>query len=109
MSSYLFLPLAMLKFWYIESPQTLWGFFGSLNHAFFQLFSLPLLLKTFFKPLKNEYREGLVGFSIAMGMLTKSLMIIVDTLMLVILLTIEVIIFLAFLAFPLMTVIMLFL
>lgn len=109
MSSYLFLPLAMLKFWYIESPMTLWGFFGSINSSFFQLFSLPLLIKTYFKPLKNEYREGLVGFSIAMGIMAKTLMIFVDLIFLVILLTIEFVVFISFLAFPVITIVMLFL
>jgi len=99
-TSYLFLPLAFLKFWYFESPRELIGFFGSLNKAFFQLFSLPLLLRTFFKPLKNEYREGLVGFSIAMGMFIKSGFIFVDLIFLAILLAFEIAVIFLFLAFP---------
>ena len=64
------LPVQFLKFWFIDAPRNLIAFFNSLNNAFLQLCSLPLLLKTYFKPWKNEYREGLVGFSIGMGIFT---------------------------------------
>lgn len=109
MKAYLFLPFAIVKFWYIESPVTLFNYFRSVNHSFFQLFSLPLLLKTYFQPLKNEYREGLVGFSRAMGMIIKSFLIFADTLMLIFLLVIEISIFVSFLVFPIATVVILFL
>ena len=108
MRSYLFLPVSFLKFWYLESPREIVAFFGSLNKAFFQLFSLPLFIRTFFKPLKNEYRPGLVGFSRGMGMFIKSVFILVDIIMLVLLLFIEVGLLLLFLAFPIMTIVMLF-
>lgn len=103
MNNAFLLPVAFLKFWYYESPKELLGFFGSVNSAFFQLFSLPLFLKTFFKPIKNEYREGLVGFSIALGVSIKSILIIVDTMLLLIILTFEITVFFSFLAFPVLT------
>jgi hypothetical protein len=109
MKNYLFLPVALLKFWYIESPLALLGFFKSINQAFFQLFSLPLFLKTYFKPLKNEYREGLVGFSIAMGVIVKTFLILADTFMLLVILFFEISIFVSFLAFPIATILVLFL
>lgn len=108
MNSYLFLPLAFLKFWYIDAPSEIIGFFRSLNSSFFQLFSLPLFLRTYFKPLKNEYREGLVGFSIAMGIVVKTFFIIVDLLILLVLLMVEFAILFFFLAFPILTVMLLF-
>lgn len=108
MNSYLFLPLAFLKFWYIDSPTELFGFFRSLNSGFFQLFSLPLFLRTYFKPLKNEYREGLVGFSIAMGIIIKTFFILVDLLILTVLLVIEFAVLFFFLAFPALTIMLLF-
>lgn len=40
------------------------------------LVSLRLLLRSFFKPLKNEYRDGLVIFSILMGMIVKTILMI---------------------------------
>ena len=100
MTAYLFLPVAFLKFWFIEAPIGMLGYFGSLNRAFLQLFSLPLFLRTFFKPLKNEYREGLVGFSIAMGIAVKSILIAVDLALFFVLLAFEVVFLLYFLLLP---------
>lgn len=105
--NYLILPLTFLKFWYIDSPREIFGFFASINAAFFKLFSLPLLIKTFFKPLKNEYRQGLVRFSRVMGVMIKSVLIFVDVLILVLLLSVEIAILSGFLAFPILTVLLL--
>ncbi|MEN9407258.1 MAG: hypothetical protein RLZZ455_474 [Candidatus Parcubacteria bacterium] len=106
---YLSLPGVFLKFWYVDSLLGLTHFFATLNHAFFQLFSLPLLLKTFFRPLKNEYRDGLVGFSIGMGIAIKSILIFVDLLLFLLLLLGETFFILAFLLLPIATVVLLFL
>ncbi len=103
MKSYLFLPLTFLKFWYFDAPSEIIGFFASLNKAFFEAFALPLFLKTFFKPLKNEYRQGLVGFSRGMGMFVKTFFIIADLVILIPLLCFEILVFVLFLAFPIMT------
>jgi len=73
------LPVIFLKFWFWEAPLRMIQFFFSVNHAALQILSLPLMLRTFFKPLKNEYRKGLVGFSIGMGIVIKSILIFVDT------------------------------
>ncbi len=108
MNSYLLLPFIFLKFWYFDSPRGMIGFFLSLNHAFFELFSLPLFLRTFFKPLKNEYRQGLVGFSRGMGMVVKTGFIIVDLLLFFVLLSFELSVFVAFLAFPVISVLLFF-
>jgi hypothetical protein len=105
---YAVLPLLFLKFWFVDSPATLVMFFISLNKAFFRLFSLPLLIQTFFKPLKNEYRQGLVKFSIAMGIIVKSFLIIADLAMLFLLLLLEVTIFVAYVLFPVATIALLF-
>jgi len=108
MSNYLFLPFDFLKFWYFDSPREIIGFFDSLNNSFFQLFSLPLFLRTFFKPLKNEYRQGLVAFSRGMGMVIKTFFIIADVIILIPLLAIEALVLILFLAFPIMTLSLLF-
>ena len=102
------LPLAFLRFWFFEAPIGLIGFFGSLNKAFLQLFSLPLLARTYFKPWKNEYREGLVGFSIGMGMFIKSIVIIADIVLLLFLLLVELITILGFILWPIGTLFLLF-
>lgn len=107
MNSYLLLPLTFLKFWYLESPREIIGYCLSLNSAFFKLFSLPLMLKTFFQPLKNEYRPGLVRFSRVMGVMVKSVLIFADMLLLIILFVGEVAVLLGFLAFPILTVLLL--
>lgn len=109
MKYYGFLPIHILLFWYKDAPIALFGFFSSVNTAFFQLFSLPLLLKTFFKPLKNEYREGLVKFSIAMGIVVKSVLIFIDLIIFSLVLFIEVMSFAGFLFFPIATILILFL
>ncbi|HUQ85659.1 MAG TPA: hypothetical protein VM077_05005 [Candidatus Limnocylindrales bacterium] len=109
MNSYIFLPIAFLKFWFFEAPREIYGFFSSVNQAFFQLFALPMFLKTFFKPLKNEYRPGLVGFSRAMGMVIKSVIIIADLFILIPLVVFELIVFVSFVSLPLMTILILFL
>lgn len=108
MTGLIFLPINFLKFWFFEAPKAILGFFVSLNKAFFQLFSLPLLIKTYFKPWKNEYRKGLVGFSIAMGMFIKTFVIFADLLLFFFLLIIELTFFLIFILWPFATIYLLF-
>jgi hypothetical protein len=109
MRRYLFLPLSFLKFWFYEAPRAIVGFFASLNNAFFQLFGLVIFIKTFFKPLKNEYRQGLVGFSRWMGMAVKALLITADLVILTPLLLFEAAVLVLFLTSPIMTFWLLFL
>lgn len=106
--SIILLPFYILKFWYLEAPIKLLKYFVHLNKAFFHLFSLPLMLRTFFKPWKNEYREGLVKFSIFMGMVFKTMFIIADIFLFSLLFLFEVVVFMAFLAWPVLTFYMLF-
>ncbi len=108
MTGLIFFPIIFLKFWFFEAPRAILHFFASLNRAFFQLFSLPLLLKTYFKPWKNEYRQGLVGFSIAMGIFIKTFVILADLLLFLFLLIIELAFFLMFIFWPFATVYLLF-
>ncbi len=96
----LLLPLNILKFWYLEAPKLLFSFFISLDKAFLGVFSLPLMLKTFFRPWKNEYREGLIGFSIVMGVVIKSLFILADLILFTALIIVEIILFSGFLIWP---------
>ena len=53
-----------------------------------ELLSVPILLRTFFKPLKNEYREGLVFFSIITGVVIKLILLTTSALFLLIALAI---------------------
>lgn len=103
------LPFVFLKFWYFDAPIEMLRIFRSINSYFMQLFALPLCLKTFFKPLKNEYRQGLVGFSRAMGMALKSFFILADLIILFFLILFEFIFIISFLIFPVTTAVLLFL
>lgn len=108
MGFYLLLPILFLRFWFYEAPIGIVGFFKSFNHAFLQLFSLPLFLRTYFKPLKNEYRTGLVGFSIGIGIFIKTILIIVDSMLFILLLFIEGLFLSLFIIWPILTVFILF-
>jgi len=105
---YLKLPLLFLEFWFVEAPVSLISYFASLNKAFLQLFSLPLLLKTYFKPWKNEYREGLVITAIFLGVVIKTGVIFADLILLVLLLILEGILVLGFIMWPVATLVLLF-
>lgn len=96
----------IIKFWYLEAPKNILIFFISLNKTFLGVFSLSLMLKTFFKPWKNEYREGLVGFSIFMGMTIKSLFILADIILLIGLIVFEILLFIGFLIWPFVIIIL---
>ena len=102
------LPVMFLRFWFLEAPSSLISFFTSLNKAVLELFSLQLLVKTFFKPWKNEYRKGLVGFSRGMGMFIKSFVIAADLFILLLLILFEIIIFFLFVLWPFIAIILLF-
>src|SRR3989338_7694191 len=105
---YLSSPIIFLKFWYIEAPIGLLKFFSSLNNSALALLSLPLLVKTYFKPWKNEYRKGLVVFSIAMGIFVKTFVIMADLILVFLLLFLEIIFFISFLLWPVGTIFLLF-
>ncbi|OGH21322.1 MAG: hypothetical protein A2958_00790 [Candidatus Levybacteria bacterium RIFCSPLOWO2_01_FULL_38_13] len=106
---YLSIPIIFLKFWYLEAPIGLIRFFSSLNNSTLQLLSLPLLIKTYFKPWKNEYRKGLVAFSIAMGIFIKTFVISAELLIFFLILIFEILFFITFLFWPVGTVLILFL
>ena len=104
MPAYLFsLPVLFLKFWFIEAPFRLFKYFLSVNHAFLQFLSLALVLKTFFKPLKNEYRKGLVLFSVIFGIFLKTILIFIDLFFFSLLMIAEIVIIILFVAWPFLT------
>ncbi|MEK7186606.1 MAG: hypothetical protein AAB675_04595 [Patescibacteria group bacterium] len=100
---FLTLPLIFLKFWYFDAPITIIKYLASFNRAFLQLISLPLLIRTFFRPWKNEYRKGLIWFSICMGIFIKSFVIISDLMIFSFVLIVEVIFLTCFLFWPIAT------
>ncbi len=105
---YLSLPIVFLKFWYLEAPGEFFSFFNSLNKALLSLLSLPLLVGTFFKPWKNEYRKGLVAFSIFMGIFIKTFVILADTIIFILVLLFEAVFLISFLLWPIATLVLIF-
>src|SRR5690348_17227678 len=93
-----------LVFWFYEAPKGLLAYFGSFNTALLKLFSFRLLLVTFFKPWKNEYRKGLVGFSIGMGMFIKSWILLFDVLLLAGFVALELVAVIGFILWPFVTI-----
>jgi hypothetical protein len=108
MSAYLSLPLVFLHFWFLEAPWAIIRSFGNVNASYLQLTSLRLLVQTFFMPVKNEYRKGLVLFSIGMGIFLKSILILISLLGLGVVVAIEIMLFLCFLVTPIIAVTFLF-
>ncbi len=108
MQSVLTLGFDFLFFWFIQAPKGLASYFASFNNAFLKLFSFRQFVSTFFKPWKNEYRQGLVGFSVAMGIIIKSCMILFDLSLLFVFVVIEILLILLFIAWPFATIGLLF-
>jgi len=108
MPFYVGMPIIFLRFWFLEIPASVFRLFISLNNFFIQLVSLPLLIRTFFRPWKNEYREGLVGFSIGMGIFIKLFVILADIFLLLVLLFLEIIITILFFCLPIAVILLLF-
>jgi hypothetical protein len=104
MSAYFFLPFYFLSFWFGEAPLSILRSFMEINKAFFRFFSISLLLRTFFQPIKSEYRKGLVGFSIGMGIVVKTIVILVSLVLFIPILLLELLLLGGFLTFPLVTV-----
>jgi hypothetical protein len=100
---YLSIPFLFLKFWYLEAPLRLIKYFMSVNHALLQILSLPLMLRTFFRPLKNEYRKGLVAFSIGMGIFIKTILISVDLIIILAILFFEITFLTFFIWWPILS------
>ena len=88
----------------MDAPYAIYEYFASVNHAFFQLFSLPLLLKTYFKPWKNEYRKNFIPVAIGLGIVIKTFVILADLIMLIALLAVELIVIVGFILLPIGTI-----
>lgn len=93
-------PYLLLVFWYVEAPLKLLRFFVYFNTYIFHLLSIPLFFHTFFKPAKLEYRKGMVGISILLGIMAKSVLLFVDVFIFIPILIFEIAFFIAFLAYP---------
>lgn len=104
-SSFLFsLPLEFLHWWFIEATFNLLSilqYFLSLSYRFL---GISLLFKTFFKPWKNEYREGLTRFALFMGIFIKSCFLLFDLFFFVGLILLESFILITWLILPILVI-----
>lgn len=66
------------------------------------------MIRTFFKPLKNEYRKGLVVFSIGMGIFVKTVLIFVDLTIFLFVIFVEIMLLVLFMWWPAVTIFILF-
>src|SRR3972149_48018 len=94
------LPFEFLTWWFIEAPTILLKILIWIFSAFVHLFAFKSLFTTFFKPWKNEYREGLVKTAIFIGAFFKSLLIIFDVFIFGLIIVAEIAIFLVWFALP---------
>lgn len=79
-SAYLLtLPFEFIHWWFIESTFNILKILRYILEVFYNLLSVKLIFKTFFKPWKNEYREGLARFALFMGIFIKSMLLVVYT------------------------------
>ena len=100
MIAFLYYPFFLLAFWYKDVTGGVINFFAGFNRYVASLLSVPLLFKTFFKPLKNEYRDGLVLFSILAGILIKSVLLFVSVTIIFLILCTELLLVAALLLAP---------
>jgi hypothetical protein len=98
------LPFDFAHWWFIEAPVTILKILRFIFLAFVHLFSLKELFTTFFKPWKNEYREGLVRTAIVVGVVFKSMLIVLDVFLLSFVLLIEVALFALWISLPFLAV-----
>lgn len=101
-------PFFLIIFWYKNVVSKTLKLLASFLVYVLNLLSIPILIKTFFKPLKNEYRQGLVGFSVIIGIFVKSILIIANFLFFSLFLFISLVIFLVVVLMPLIVVYVLF-
>ena len=98
------LPFDFFYWWFFEATVNLIKVLTWIFKAFLQLLSLDSIFKTFFKPWKNEYREGLTRFSIFFGVGFKSAFLVFDVFLLAAVLFIEAAALVAWLALPLIVI-----
>ena len=108
MTALIYYPFYLLLFWYKDIGTSLISFFVAFNRYVALLLSFRLLSITFFRPLKNEYRKGLVGFSIIMGIFIKSFLLLTLSIIFIAIFCIEIIIFAGVMTLPVILIYLLF-
>jgi hypothetical protein len=94
------LPIEFLRWWFLEAPVTIFRVLRWIFAAVAHLFSFKELFTTYFRPWKNEYREGLVRTGIFIGAFIKSWLIVFDIFILSIIFVLELAVLIFWLALP---------
>ena len=94
------LPVTFFSWWFLESPKVVYKILYFIFTSVVHQLGYKSLFKTFFKPWKNEYREGLVGFSVIMGMAIKGLLIFIETFIILFLIIVLVPLLIAWVLLP---------
>lgn len=94
------LPFEFLHWWFVEATFNLLQILKFIFAAIYRFLGINLIFKTFFKPWKNEYREGLTRFALFMGMFIKTCFLIFDLFFFSFIFLIEGFVLIAWLTFP---------
>lgn len=100
MIAFLYYPIYLVLFWYKDILGSVFIFFIQINRYAASILSVPQFLKTYFKPVKNEYRDGLILFSIILGIVIKSFLLVISILILLVMLLLEVMVLSLFILMP---------
>lgn len=104
-SSYLLtLPFEFVHWWFIEATFNLLQILRFTLAATYRFLGVGLLFKTFFKPWKNEYREGLTRFALFMGMFIKTMFLFFDVIFFSFVILLEGFVLIVWLTFPLIVI-----
>ena len=95
-----FLPVNFVVWWFTDNIRLIYKILSFIFLTVVHLFGYKSLFTTFFKPWKNEYREGLVGFSRLIGTAIKSTLIFTETFFIIILFTVLVAVFIFWVLLP---------
>lgn len=65
-------------FWFVETPIKLFKNLLKLILALEHFLSLTLMIKTFFRPWRNERRKGYIAYAVGIAVVVRLLFIILD-------------------------------
>ena len=100
------LPYIFVNYWYLEAPLKIVTFWAKLLAAIEHFLSLSLMIKTFFRPWKNERRKGFVVYAIGISATLKFFIILFDLAVLALFLALGGLVFLFWILLPPLSVIL---
>lgn len=97
-----------LSFWFIVAPKKLFASLVKLLLALEHFLSLTLMIKTFFRPWKNETRPGYYFYAILVAASAKLLLIVADFVILLAVLVLGAVLILGFVSLPVTSLVLIF-